>query len=213
MFSEYLPITPVKHARHGAHWRHNMSENMENIANNGDQAPKLADGCKDDICQISRTVRMLDLAAARVSYALQDGNDSVDTLIGSFTNMTQQVISMQEDISNLPDSDTKTNLLGNCQLAMNTVQETTMAFQFYDRLSQRMQHISSSLDELSELIDKPERMKETSSWLELEKKIRSHYTLDADLNMFDAVLAGENIDNILSKAADVVEEDDGIELF
>ena len=189
-----------------------MSENMENIATSSKRDAPCADG-KDDMCQIRRTVRMLDLAAARVSYALHDGNDSVDTLIGSFTNMTQQVMAMQQSIDALPENDTKTALLSNCQQAMTTVQETTMAFQFYDRLSQRMQHISSSLDELSELIDSPQRMQEASAWLGLEEKIRSHYTLDNDLSMFDAVLAGENIDDILSRACDEVEEDDGIELF
>ena len=88
-----------------------------------------------------------------------------------------------------------------------------MAFQFYDRLSQRMQHISISLDELSKLIDTPDLMKHSTSWLALEDKIRSHYTLDNDLSMFEAVLAGENIEDILSKATDVVEDDGDIELF
>ena len=190
-----------------------MAENMENSVNNSDQHSDLTEACTDDICQIRRTVRMLDLAAARVSYALHDGNDSVDTLISSFTNMTEQVMTMQTGIESLPDSDAKTALLGNCQQAMTTVQETTMAFQFYDRLSQRMQHISISLDELSKLIDTPDLMKHSTSWLALEDKIRSHYTLDNDLSMFEAVLAGENIEDILSKATDVVEDDGDIELF
>lgn len=186
-----------------------MAENMENKANISD----MDESCGENMCQIRRTVRMLDLAAARVSYALHDGNESVDTLIKSFTNMTKQVMSMQKGIEDLPDSDAKNTLLGNCSQAMNTVQETTMAFQFYDRLSQRMQHISVSLDELSELIDSPQRMQETTAWLGLEEKIRSHYTLDNDLAMFEAVLAGENIEDILSKATEVVEDNGDIELF
>lgn len=190
-----------------------MAENLENSANNADRHSDLTEACKDDICQIRRTVRMLDLAAARVSYALHDGNDSVDTLISSFTNMTKQVMSMQKGIEDLPDNNAKTTLLGNCSEAMNTVQETTMAFQFYDRLSQRMQHISTSLDELSKLIDSPQRMQESTEWLGLEDKIRSHYTLDNDLAMFEAVLAGENIEDILSRATNVVEDDGDIELF
>ena len=168
--------------------------------------------CKDDVCQIRRTVRMLDLAAARVSYALQDGNDSVDTLINSFTHMTEHVMAIQKGVEGLPDTAEKNELLTNCQQAMNTVQETTMAFQFYDRLNQRMQHISISLDELSSLIDEPERMSKPGSWKEMEQKIRSHYTLDNDLEMFDAVLAGGDIDEILSKATEVKEET-GVELF
>ncbi|MCK4743699.1 MAG: hypothetical protein KAT25_07765 [Sulfuriflexus sp.] len=187
-------------------------ENMENMENKADISD-MDESCVENICQIRRTVRMLDLAAARVSYALHDGNESVDTLIKSFTNMTEQVMSMQKGIENLPDSDEKTALLGNCSQAMNTVQETTMAFQFYDRLSQRMQHISISLDELSTLIDSPEKMGEPNAWLGLEDKIRSHYTLDNDLAMFEAVLAGENIEDILSKATEVVEDDGDIELF
>jgi len=186
-----------------------MSESMDNSQKN--QSDELSH-CKDDVCQIRRTVRMLDLAAARVSYALQDGNDSVDTLIHSFTHMTEQVMAIQAGIEQLPDTENKAELLTNCQQAMNTVQDTTMAFQFYDRLNQRMQHISISLDKLSDLIDNPERMSKPASWLELEQKIRSHYTLDNDLEMFDAVLAGQNIEDIMSQASEV-EEDAGIELF
>ena len=186
-----------------------MPESMENSEEN--QLDEIQH-CKDDVCQIRRTVRMLDLAAARVSYALQDGNDSVDTLISSFTHMTEHVMAIQKGIEALAETAEKDQLLHNCQQAMNTVQETTMAFQFYDRLSQRMQHISISLDELSSLIDEPERMSKPDSWKELEEKIRSHYTLDNDLEMFDAVLAGGNIEEILSKVTDV-EEDAGIELF
>ena len=171
------------------------------------------DDCTENMCQVRRAVRMLDLAAARISYALHAGNESVDTLVGSFTNMTGQVMAMQKGIEELPDGEAKDALLNNCQQAMNTVQETTIAFQFYDRLSQRMQHISGSLDELSELINSPQRMQNPSAWIDLENKIRSHYTLDIDLKMFDAVLSGENIDDILTKAIDVIEEGDGIELF
>ncbi len=186
-----------------------MPESKENSQEN--QTNEISH-CKDDVCQIRRTVRMLDLAAARVSYALQDGNDSVDTLINSFTLMTEHVMATQQGIEDLPDSEQKNQLLTSCTQAMNTVQETTMAFQFYDRLNQRMQHISIMLDELSGLIDSPERMSKPTSWLELEKRIRSHYTLDNDLEMFDAVLAGSNIEDILSKATKMKEEV-AIELF
>ncbi len=186
-----------------------MPESMENSQEN---QPDEIQHCKDDVCQIRRTVRMLDLAAARVSYALQDGNDSVETLINSFTHMTEHVMAIQKGIEELPNTPEKDQLLTNCQQAMNTVQETTMAFQFYDRLNQRMQHISISLDELSSLIDEPERMSKPESWKELEVKIRSHYTLDNDLEMFDAVLAGGNIEDILSKATEAKEEV-AVELF
>lgn len=184
----------------------------ESKVNSDENQPDEIQHCKDDVCQIRRTVRMLDLAAARVSYALQDGNDSVDTLINSFTHMTEHVVAIQTGIEELPISTEKDHLLANCQQAMNTVQETTMAFQFYDRLNQRMQHISISLDELSSLIDEPERMSKPGSWKELEVKIRSHYTLDNDLEMFDAVLAGGDIKEILSKATKT-EEKVEIELF
>jgi len=186
-----------------------MTKSIENIPN---QEPDITSPCKDDICQIRRTVRMLDLAAARVSYALHDGNDSVDTLIKSFTQMTERVMAIKQGINALPEGPQKNELMTNCTEAMNTVQETTIAFQFYDRLSQRMQHISVSLDELSELIDSPELMQAPSSWQALEDKIRSHYTLDNDLEMFEAVLAGENIEHILSRAT-ATDEDSDIELF
>jgi len=121
----------------------------------------------------------------------------------------------QKGIEGIADSEQKNQLLVSCTQAMSTVQETTMAFQFYDRLNQRMQHISIMLDELSRLIDSPERMSQPTSWVELEEKIRSHYTLDNDLDMFDAVLAGGDIEEILSNATQTnsKEKEASIELF
>ena len=43
--------------------------------------------------------------------------------------------------------------------------------------------------------------------------IKSKYTLDSDLAMFDAILAGKSVEEILEEARQTYKEDNDVELF
>lgn len=165
-----------------------------------------------DWSQVRETVLMLNLAMARMTHAMRDGDESVDRLSRSFTEMVGHIKFMQDTITEMGEDDTRSNLLEHSMAIRSQVDSAIMAFQFYDRLSQRMQHVSNSLDALSKLVDSPQRLYNPIEWKAMQELIRANYTLDSDKQMFEDLLQGKSIDDIMQSATESSTEND-IELF
>ena len=71
--------------------------------------------------------------------------------------------------------------------------QAIIAFQFYDRLSQRLSHVCRSLDDLGGLVSDPARLYNTSAWVGLQALIRSKYVTEEDRKMFDTPMATQNV--------------------
>ncbi len=162
--------------------------------------------------QIRETVLLINVAVARIEHAMIDGEDSVTTLSQSFVEMVNSAKQIILDTEELEDSAAKSKIEKSCLDISQRIQSSIIAFQFYDRLSQRMTHVSKTLSSLSELLDDQTKHYMPQEWLELQEAIRSKYTLDADQKMFDDVLNGMPIQEALNSALNATAEDD-IELF
>ena len=96
------------------------------------------------------------------------------------------------------------------------VDSAIMAFQFYDRLCQRLEHVQNNLHMLSDLITDEGQIENSVGWQTLREKIKSSYTMETEHKMHEAVLKGATIDEALeifkSALAEQQDEDD-IELF
>ena len=111
-----------------------------------------------DWSHIRETVKMLNLAVARLEHALSDGEDSVETLTDSFTSLAASITTMGTAANDLPQSSIKDTILRNWGSVSTKVNEAIVAFQFYDRLTQRLVHISKSLSEMTSLVDNDSRI-------------------------------------------------------
>ena len=151
--------------------------------------------------EIRETILMLDFAVARMSHAMSDGNDSVDTLIESFTHMAKEVESIQDTANSLNENEQKETMLKQCTSIHNNMNQAITAFQFYDRLSQRMQHITNSLDSMSNLITQEDQRIDCEKWQDLKSMIRANYTLESDKRMFESLLSGTSVSEIINQAA------------
>ncbi|NNG13824.1 MAG: hypothetical protein HKM22_01540 [Gammaproteobacteria bacterium] len=60
--------------------------------------------------QVRETVLMLNLAMARMTHALRDGDKSIDSLSRSFTKMVGHSKFMQDTITEMNEDDTRNNL-------------------------------------------------------------------------------------------------------
>lgn len=166
----------------------------------------------ENLCRIKDTVLMINLAVARIEHAMRDGDDSIFTLTDSFTNLVKSVKAIESAAENLDDSPEKTIIQQNGQAVSEKTQDAIVAFQFYDRLSQRLNHVSQSLAALTHLLGDEQRHLDADQWTVLQDTIRSKYTLDADKAMFEALLQGQPIEDILQQAENLNSEND-IELF
>lgn len=147
-----------------------------------------------DWSQVRETMLMLELATGQIEAAMTDSNSSVDVLTDSFTTMAGYLHMISSTLATLPDEgeagETKKNVLEAANHVTGMVQQSIIAFQFYDKLTQRLGHVCHSLAALNELVGDQRRIFSPQEWVVLQEKIRSKYTTVEECTMFDAVMGG-----------------------
>ncbi len=168
--------------------------------------------------QVRETVLMLELAAVQIEAAMKDSNASVEVLTHSFTSMAGCMRSIADTVDTLPDEgavgDTKKSLLGASEHVAGMVHQAIIAFQFYDKLVQRLAHVGISLGDLSELVGDTGRLFNPNEWVNLQTRIRSKYSTREEIAMFEAVMHGMPVQEAIEHfMAEMKEKSDDIELF
>lgn len=175
-----------------------------------------------DWSQLKETILMLNLAIAQIDQSMNEGNSSVETLASSFTTLASNLNNIKSSIDQFDSNGSKENekiklmIQGSAATATDKVQSAIIAFQFYDKLTQRLDHVSQSLTSLSQLIADPTSLYSPPQWRSLQESIRSKYTMEEERRMFDKVLAGASIDEALAEFNTEMmsqHQDDDIELF
>ena len=160
------------------------------------------------------TIRLLALSVVQMKSILTDGGESVSELTDSFIhiahNLNKFIDSETDHVSN-PDD------LAEVQ---EKIQQGIVAFQFYDRISQRLDHVSNSLNQLSHIISDPQKREQQETWENLQIGIKRKYTMESERVVFDKIMEGESIETALeaykvySKIHEHTPKDeDDIELF
>lgn len=168
---------------------------------------------EQDWSQVSETVMMLNLAMAQIGRAMKEGDESVNSLTDAFTAMAENAALIAQSGKQLPESDAVSAILSKSESISSQVQSAIMAFQFYDKLSQRVNHVSHSLASLSQLISDPSRLHDPLEWQGLQESIRAKYPIEADKIMFDALLKGASVEEVLDLGETGGGADDEVELF
>jgi hypothetical protein len=155
-----------------------------------------------DWSQVRETVLMLELAAGQVEAALRDSNTSVDVLTDTFTSLAETLQVIDAAIGTLPDTIgnglVKAEIQDNTRLVAGKVQQAVVAFQFYDKLAQRLDHVCESLANLSRLVSDQRRLYNPMEWKGLQEQIMAKYTMEEERAMFDAVLNGTSVEDALN---------------
>ena len=161
---------------------------------------------------------MLELSAVQIETAMKDSNASVEVLTNSFTSMASYMRMISDTIQTLPDQGevgiAKQNLSGVSEHVAGMVHQAIIAFQFYDKLVQRLAHVGLSLGDLSDLVADPRRLFNPGEWVGLQDKIKTKYSTREEIAMFDAVMQGVPVQEAVDKfMAEMKEKSDDIELF
>ena len=168
-----------------------------------------------DWSQIRETIKLLAVSVAQVESGMKIGDDSVTELAGSFAGMVDDMNAIQSILTTLEPGDLRDQALSHCASTQEKIYSSIVAFQFYDRLHQCLQHVSIGLKGLSEIIDTPHRLYNPAEWHKFQQEIRGRYTMESEKVMFDAILQGKSIEEALalaSESANTVRNDE-IELF
>jgi len=146
---------------------------------------------------VKETVLMLHVAVSHIERTMRDGDDSINTLVESFTSLIGKTQIINKAAENLPETEEKSTILANCLGISAKMNGAIVALQFYDKLSQRLTHISHSLGSMAELINNPQQLFNPYEWHGLQEMIKSKYTNEADRAMFDAILNGASVEEAL----------------
>ena len=178
-------------------------------------APSTAFNPDLDWSQVRETLRMLSLAVAQIANAMTAGDESVAVLGNSFTTMAENAEMIAVAATELQPSAEKTVIVEKCDSISSQMRQSIIAFQFYDKLTQRLAHVSGSLKALSDLVADKEQLYSPGAWRGMQEKIKSNYTIEAERLMFDALFNGATIEEALNicKAAQAKPAQDDIELF
>lgn len=170
--------------------------------------------------QVSETLAMLALAIAQIDTSLQEGSQSIDKLTSSFTAMANNTDRLLQMASESGDSiPLEVGKIAND--LKSEVQQAIIAFQFYDRLTQRLDHVGDSLEHMGHLIADPGQRYLPAPWSKLQAKIKGNYTMEAERIMFEHIMAGHSVAEALEiyhhhfdkPVEDNFGTDDDIELF
>ena len=177
---------------------------MDNLAGSTARNPDL------DWSQVRETILMLALAVAQIEMSMRDSDESVEVLSNSFTSMVGQVKMIEKTVASLPDTaetaDAKAAIVGSCATVGEMMRAAIVAFQFYDKLTQRLSHVSSSLGTLADLISDTRRLYNPYEWLGMQEKIKSRYTMVEEGLMFDAIMQGKTIRQALALYVQAIQD-------
>lgn len=174
---------------------------------------------------VQETINMLIVAVCQIEATLNDSNSSVDTLTQSFIQLarhTNEVSAQIQNVSKVEELESFKNDIANTALEMGrNINSSIQAFQFYDRICQRLGHISSSLEEVSGVMSDDKLIHEPDAWEKIQDNLKNSYTMEAEHIMFEFILRGGSVKEALeiykhhfSQVADNNDStNDEIELF
>ena len=156
-----------------------------------------------DWSQVRETFLMIQLAVGQIEAAMRDGNNSVDVLTRSFTSMAGYIKDMNEGCVGLPDTpefeQLKTRLESDARTLTRMVQSAIIAFQFYDKLVQRLSHVSQGLEGLGRVVCDPQSLYNPAEWAALQALIRARYSTQEEVDLFEEVMRGTPVAQALQK--------------
>ena len=176
--------------------------------------------------QVGETIAMLALTVAQIETSMKEGDQSVNQLTDSFTDLachSQEIIEEAQKLDvNIPhEAEIRKNMLHAAEGLSGKIQQAVIAFQFYDRLSQRLDHASHSLEKVGHLFANSTERYQEDAWRNVQEDIKSSYTMEAERIMFEHIMRGHTVAEALeiyhhqfkSDKDESFDTDDDIELF
>lgn len=147
--------------------------------------------------------KLLDLTKALIKFSVQDGDRASQELSVRLSNIQAQLSTLELKL----DSDLDPEALKlNVTLAMSELMKCFIELQFFDRISQRLDHASQSTAAVT--------LDETT-----QSTIAKCFTMEDERVLYTALLDGNSVESAVQKAnaklINVVnnDDDDDIELF
>lgn len=145
--------------------------------------------------EVQETILVLNLSVAQIELSITEGDNSVNTLIDSFTFMSNHIEQIQESSRMIAEISSEMEGIQehNESLILQTgdlaekMQQAIIAFQFYDKLSQRLEHVSKGLTGLSEIVSNEMHVKDEAQWDAFKADVRKGTTMREEEELFELI--------------------------
>ncbi len=142
---------------------------------------------------VSNIADYLELAILQITMSMKESDHSIEMLVDEITQFSDYLKVLNDDLNELAadrSAEVLPELITKSEVANEQIQKVFIAFQFYDRLSQRMWHIEENLRAVADLIQKPEQ-EHFELWKRLQHKLRSVYTFEQEQQLINAFTKGK----------------------
>lgn len=145
--------------------------------------------------EVQQTIMILNLSIAQIELSITEGDHSVNALIDSFRFMSQHIEEIQTATAEIGTVDTDdavfhkqhSLLLNQTDELAQKMQQAIIAFQFYDKLSQRLGHVSYGLSGLAEIVSHEMRVKDAEEWVSFKQAVRRGTTMREEEELFELI--------------------------
>lgn len=145
---------------------------------------------------------MLDLCEAQMESALSESDVAVDALIKAFTGLADTAHSLDAIAKQLA-SDANNNTSGELLAQVSTIRDqmasAVVAFQFYDKLTQRLGHVRYSLSSLALFVCNRSQTSQREQWRRLFTTLRRLYRTDEERQLFQLMIEGQSANDANAK--------------
>lgn len=148
-------------------------------------------------CHRAETTNLLALSIAQIHMSLTEGDNSIDTLTESFQKLANFCIKVESLAKEDKAEQGNQEIIRLAESMSSQVNEAIVAFQFYDRLCQRLEHVTTSLNGLADLLKDDAHLTLPGGWLDLREQIRQQYTMQAEHQMFELIMQGHTPEEAL----------------
>ncbi len=196
---------------------------------NSNNEPRPSTSAQPDLdwSQVRETVSMLSLAVAQIESSLSDGSQSITELTELFSHVAEHANTITKTGLNLMEKNQQeqreqqeelNTVLENSAAITGKIHSAICAFQFYDRINQRLDHVSIGLDKLGDLLGSHE-VYDPTAWQSFQENLKSTYSMDCERIMFEHIMRGDTVQEALEiyhhhfAENDQSNSEDEIELF
>lgn len=171
-----------------------------------------------DWSQVRESVLMLELMSGQIMAAMRDSDSSVEVLSSTFTGMAayiNTIVGLVQQLPNAPELAGQKAALNNIsEQVQSMINQAVVAFQFYDRLVQRLGHVVIGHSEFSEIVGDSSKLYNPAAWLAMQNRIRASFSTPEEHALLDAVLRGMPVEEAIESYLIALKTGaDDIELF
>jgi hypothetical protein len=134
--------------------------------------------------------RMLELCEAQMESALSESDVAMEALVKSFAGLIEAGQALGSLGEKTPVETGPADLAGQLDALKKQTAAAVDAFQFYDKLTQRLGHVRYSLSALAMFVCDRSRSIERDQWKRLFTTLRRLYRTDEELQIFKLMVDG-----------------------